>query len=87
MLNMEQNKKITNEHLARRAALYVRQSSVRQVMENQESTKRQYALRQKAISLGWQEDYIDIIDDDLGISGASATQRSGFKRLISEVSG
>lgn len=83
---MEQNKKITNEHLARRAALYVRQSSVRQVMENQESTKRQYALRQKAISLGWQEDYIDIIDDDLGISGASATQRSGFKRLISEVS-
>ena len=83
---MEQNNKITNEHLTRRAALYIRQSSLRQVMENQESTKRQYALRQKAISLGWQEEDIDIIDDDLGISGASTTQRSGFKKLISEVS-
>lgn len=83
---MEQNKKVTNDHLTRRAALYVRQSSVRQVMENRESTKRQYALRQKAISLGWQEDSIEIIDDDLGISGASAAQRSGFKHLISEVS-
>jgi DNA invertase Pin-like site-specific DNA recombinase len=83
---MEQNKKVTNDHLTRRAALYVRQSSVRQVMENRESTKRQYALRQKAISLGWQEDSIEIIDDDLDISGASAAQRSGFKHLISEVS-
>ena len=83
---MEQNKKITNEHLTRREALYVRQSSIRQVMENQESTKRQYALRQTAISLGWQEEGIDIIDDDLGISGASVAQRNGFKKLISEVS-
>ena len=82
---MEQNRKITTDHLSRRAALYVRQSSVRQVLENQESTKRQYELRQKAVSLGWPEDMIDIIDDDLGVSGAS-TDRSGFKKLISEVS-
>ena len=82
---MEQNRKITTDHLSRRAALYVRQSSVRQVLENQESTKRQYELRQKAVSLGWPEDMIDIIDDDLGVSGAS-TDRGGFKKLISEVS-
>ena len=82
---MEQNKKITTEHLSRRAILYVRQSSLRQVLENQESTRRQYDLRQKAVSLGWPEDMIDIIDDDLGTSGAS-TERSGFKKLISEVS-
>lgn len=83
---MESNKKITSEHLTRRAALYVRQSSIRQVVENQESTKRQYALRQKAISLGWPDDMIDTIDDDLGISGASTERRNGFKKLISEVS-
>jgi len=82
---MEHNRKITTEHLSRRAALYVRQSSARQVIENQESTKRQYDLRQKAVLLGWPEDMIDIIDDDLGVSGAS-TDRSGFKKLISEVS-
>ena len=82
---MEQNKKITTEHLSRRAILYVRQSSLRQVLENQESTRRQYDLRQKAVSLGWPEDMIDVIDDDLGTSGAS-TERSGFKKLISEVS-
>jgi DNA invertase Pin-like site-specific DNA recombinase len=82
---MEQNRKITTEHLSRRAALYVRQSSIRQVVENQESTKRQYSLRQKAVSLGWPDDMIDIIDDDLGVSGAS-TDRGGFKKLIGEVS-
>jgi len=83
---MEPNKKISSEHLSRHAALYLRQSSVRQVLENQESTKRQYALRQKAISLGWPDDMVDTIDDDLGISGSSANSRSGFKKLISEVS-
>ena len=82
---MELNRKITTEHLSRRAALYIRQSSIRQVVENQESTKRQYNLRQKAVSLGWPDDMIDIIDDDLGISGAS-TERGGFKKLIGEVS-
>jgi DNA invertase Pin-like site-specific DNA recombinase len=83
---MESSGKIDDDHITRHAALYIRQSSLRQVIENQESTKRQYALRQKAISLGWQEEDIDVIDDDLGVSGAADTQRSGFKRLISEVS-
>ena len=83
---MEQNQKITSEHLSKHAALYIRQSSIRQVLENQESTKRQYALRQKAVLLGWPEEMIDVIDDDLGISGDSGSKRSGFKKLISEVS-
>ena len=81
-----QNTKITPDHLARRAALYVRQSSIRQVYENQESTKRQYALKQSGVALGWPEDMIDIIDEDLGISGASVNARAGYKRLVSEVS-
>jgi len=76
---MEQNQKITSEHLSKHATLYIRQSSIRQVLENQESTKRQYALRQKAVLLGWPEEMIDVIDDDLGISGDSGSKRSGFK--------
>jgi DNA invertase Pin-like site-specific DNA recombinase len=83
---METGKKITGEHLCRRAALYVRQSSVRQVMENQESTKRQYALRRRANELGWPDGMIDTIDDDLGVSAADRGHRTGFKKLISEVS-
>jgi DNA invertase Pin-like site-specific DNA recombinase len=81
-----QNAKITPDHLARRAALYVRQSSIRQVYENQESTKRQYALKQSGVALGWPEDMIDIIDEDLGTSGASVSARTGYKKLVSEVS-
>jgi len=81
-----QNTKITPDHLARRAVLYVRQSSIRQVYENQESTKRQYALKQCGIALGWPDDMIDIVDEDLGTSGASANARAGYKKLVSEVS-
>jgi len=81
-----QNAKITPDHLSRRAALYVRQSSIRQVYENQESTKRQYALKQNGVALGWPEDMIDIIDEDLGVSGASTNARAGYKKLVSEVS-
>jgi len=80
------NAKITPDHLSRRAALYVRQSSLRQVYENQESTKRQYDLKQRGIALGWPDDMIDIIDKDLGVSGASTTGREGYKKLVSEVS-
>lgn len=78
--------KITASHLERDAYLYIRQSSLRQVLENKESTKRQYALREKAIGLGWPLDKIHIIDSDLGKSGASSTTREGFKELVSEVS-
>jgi DNA invertase Pin-like site-specific DNA recombinase len=72
-------------HLKRNAYLYVRQSTPRQVLENSESTKRQYALRQRALALGWPSDRIVVIDSDLGQSGASAADREGFQRLVSEV--
>lgn len=78
--------KVRATHLARDAYLYVRQSTVRQVFENTESTKRQYALRQRAVALGWPNERVQVIDIDLGQSGASAADREGFKRLITEVS-
>jgi DNA invertase Pin-like site-specific DNA recombinase len=77
--------KVTAEHLARTAFLYVRQSTLRQVLQNTESTQRQYALRQRAIQLGWPTDRIVVIDTDQGQSGASAADREGFQRLVAEV--
>ncbi len=77
--------KVTAHHLKRDAYLYVRQSSVRQVFENTESTERQYALRQRAVALGWPVERVIVIDSDLGLSGASATEREGFQRLVAEV--
>jgi DNA invertase Pin-like site-specific DNA recombinase len=71
--------KITADHLARRACVYVRQSTPGQVQHNLESQRRQYALVDRARGLGWQD--IDVIDDDLGISG-SGTHRPGFERLL-----
>src|SRR5258705_4232339 len=71
--------KITADHLARRACVYVRQSTPNQVRHNLESQRRQYALVDRARALGWQD--IDVIDDDLGISG-SGTHRPGFERLL-----
>lgn len=78
--------KVQAHHLKRSAYLYVRQSSMRQVLENLESSKRQYALQGRAIALGWQEDQVVVIDKDQGESGASATWREGFRHLVSEVS-
>lgn len=78
--------KVTTSHLGRDAYLYVRQSSLRQVVENQESTKRQYALRERAVGLGWPVDRIHVVDCDLGLSGASSRDRKGFKELVSRVS-
>ena len=83
-LNNEAHQKITSSHLSRLAYLYVRQSTLRQVFENTESTKRQYALRDRAVALGWPLDRIVVIDSDLGQSGANA-DREGFQRLVSEV--
>src|ERR1700694_5332552 len=77
--------KVKPEHLKREAYLYVRQSTPRQVLENSESTKRQYALRQRAVALGWPDDRVVVIDNDLGHSGASAVDRAGFQRLVAEV--
>ena len=77
--------KVTAEHLARDAYLYVRQSTLRQVVENGESTQRQYALRDRAIAAGWPIERIQVIDCDLGRSGAQVAGRDGFQRLVSEV--
>ena len=77
--------KVTADHLRRDAYLYVRQSTPRQVVENVESTRRQYALRDRAIAAGWPADRIHVIDNDLGKSGSSATAQDGFQRLVSEV--
>ena len=84
-MSTDRHQKITAEHLRRDAFLYVRQSSVRQVFENTESTKRQYALRERAVALGWAIERIHVIDNDLGVSGASAVDRDGFQRLVAEV--
>lgn len=77
--------KVGADHLRRDAFLYVRQSSLRQVIENTESTKRQYALRDRAVALGWPRERIHVVDNDLGRSGASAEHRDGFQHLVSEV--
>ena len=77
--------KVTAEHLTRTAYLYVRQSTLRQVKDNTESAQRQYALRQRAIQLGWPVEQIVVIDSDQGQSGASAADREGFQRLVADV--
>jgi DNA invertase Pin-like site-specific DNA recombinase len=77
--------KVSAEHLARTAFLYVRQSTLRQVIHNTESTQRQYALRQRAVQLGWPVEQIVVIDTDQGQSGASAADREGFQHLVAEV--
>src|SRR5437764_11117100 len=78
--------KVTAAHLSRTAYLYVRQSSLKQVLHNTESAIRQYDLRGKAISLGWAADQITVTDIDQGHSGASAADREGFQQLVAEVS-
>src|SRR5690349_15273887 len=78
--------KVSPNHLHRDAYLYVRQSTLRQVVENTESTQRQYALRERAIALGWPIERVQVIDCDQGQSGASAADREGFQRLVAEVS-
>jgi DNA invertase Pin-like site-specific DNA recombinase len=78
--------KVTAAHLARTALLYVRQSSLKQVLHNTESAIRQYDLRGRAIALGWAADQITVIDIDQGHSGASAADREGFQQLVAEVS-
>jgi DNA invertase Pin-like site-specific DNA recombinase len=77
--------KVCADHLRRDAFLYVRQSSLRQVFENTESTKRQYALRDRAVALGWPIERVHVIDSDLGISGAQSQDRDGFQHLVTEV--
>jgi DNA invertase Pin-like site-specific DNA recombinase len=77
--------KVTPSHLERHAYLYIRQSTPRQVLENTESTQRQYALRSRAIAHGWPQERIHVIDCDLGKSASQAFGRDGFQQLVSEV--
>lgn len=76
---------ITPAHLSRHALIYVRQSTPHQVLSNQESLRLQYALRQRAVELGWHEADVEVIDQDLGESGTTAANRSGFKELLARV--
>ena len=78
-------RKIAPHHLEREACLYVRQSSLRQVVENTESARRQYGLSRKAMALGWPTECIRVIDDDQGKSGAYSGNRSGFRDLMARI--
>jgi len=80
------HEKVNASHLKRNAYLYIRQSTLRQVFENTESTIRQYDLRQRAVVLGWPAERIIVIDSDLGHSAATAADREGFQKLVTEVS-
>ena len=82
---MSEHSKITASHLARQAVVYLRQSSPTQVEHNRESTDRQYALALKARELGWPDERIVVIDEDLGLSGSGTVVRSGFARMTAEV--
>lgn len=77
--------KIGPSHLERLAIVYVRQSSPQQVLQNRESTARQYALAQYAQALGWPAERVLVIDEDQGQSGKTADNRAGFQRLLAEV--
>ena len=83
-MNLEEHQKVTAGHLERLAYLYVRQSTLRQVLENTESTKRQYALRERAVALGWPRERVVVIDSDQGHSGADS-DREGFQKLVAAV--
>lgn len=85
-MNSEAHQKVQAEHLGRSAFLYVRQSTLRQVRENLESSQRQYGLRDRALALGWPLEQIAVIDCDQGQSGSGAVEREGFQQLVTAVS-
>jgi DNA invertase Pin-like site-specific DNA recombinase len=76
---------LTAAHRAKLAYIYVRQSSVNQVRQHQESTELQYRLVDRAVGLGWPRERVHVIDEDLGKSGTASTERHGFQRLIAEI--
>src|SRR4051812_11167570 len=82
---MALSEKIQGRHHDRLAIVYVRQSTLRQVELNQESTRLQYGLAERALQLGWARERVEVIDDDLGRSGSTTTHRPGFQRLVAEV--
>ncbi len=82
---MSDRAKVTEHHRRRRAVVYVRQSTLGQVERNTESQARQYALRERAIELGWPPESVAVVDGDTGRSGATSEGRFGFKELAAEV--
>src|ERR1700712_3380129 len=78
------SEKVQGRHQDRLAVVYVRQSTLRQVEQHQESTRLQYALVERAVQLGWACQRVEVIDDDLGRSGSSTANRPGFQRLMTE---
>ena len=80
------NPQITEQHRSKLAYVYVRQSTLAQVRHHQESTERQYALREKALELGWSQSLIHTLDRDLGKTGTEMARREDFKSLVAEVS-
>ncbi len=83
---MEKSPKITARHLGKKAYIYVRQSSSKQLHHHKEGRENQYALKERALALGWPEGMVQVIDSDLGLSGQNSDAREGFKELVSEVS-
>ncbi|MFB9261691.1 recombinase family protein, partial [Bradyrhizobium erythrophlei] len=79
------DERLTTAHRAKLAYVYVRQSSVNQVRQHQESTELQYRLVDRAIGLGWPPERVQVIDEDLGKSGAGGVDRHGFQKLIAEI--
>jgi hypothetical protein len=86
LVRTPRSEKIADHHLQRRAIVYVRQSTQKQVFENRESTARQYALVDRAVSLGWPRAAVEVIDEDQGVSGSFVEGRTGFQRLLAEIS-
>ena len=82
---MTDTSKVKPSHTQRSAFVYIRQSTPSQVERNRESTARQYALVQRACDLGWSKEHVMVVDEDLGLSGSSITNRTGFARLAAEV--
>ncbi|MCA1837284.1 MAG: recombinase family protein [Actinobacteria bacterium] len=82
---MRSSELVTPQHLARKAVIYVRQSTPHQVLANQESLKLQYALKKRAIELGWCADDVEVIDSDLGLTGSESQHREGFKELTAQL--
>jgi DNA invertase Pin-like site-specific DNA recombinase len=83
---VSRSSKITHGHLEGIAFVYVRQSTANQVLNHRESAARQYSLVDRAVEFGWQFDRVEVIDEDQGQSGATAESRTGFQRLLAEVS-
>ena len=82
---MSTSELVTSLHLQKKAIIYIRQSTPHQQISNQESLRLQYALRERAQHLGWHADHVEIIDADLGLTGASAQHRTGFQELVAKV--